>query len=123
MKKINRRDFARTGVAAGLALANSRTTLGGGLTILTQKSLKPVVIASDNGNQYKNGGDVTCVQKAFAMMAKGSDVLDALIAGVNILELDPEEVSVGYGGVPNADGVVQLDASCVHGPKKRAGAV
>ena len=57
------------------------------------------------------------------MMTQGSDVLDALIAGVNIVELDPEETSVGYGGLPNADGVVQLDSCCMHGPKKRAGGV
>jgi N4-(beta-N-acetylglucosaminyl)-L-asparaginase len=42
---------------------------------------------------------------------------------VNLVELDPEDDSVGYGGLPNADGVVQLDASCIHGPKRRAGAV
>ena len=57
------------------------------------------------------------------MIVKGSDVLDALIAGVNICELDPEDTSVGYGGLPNAEGIVQLDASVMHGPKKRAGAV
>src|SRR5215468_2730916 len=57
------------------------------------------------------------------MIAAGADVLDAVVAGVNILELDPEETSVGYGGLPNADGVVQLDSSIMHGPKKRAGAV
>jgi N4-(beta-N-acetylglucosaminyl)-L-asparaginase len=50
-------------------------------------------------------------------------VLDALIEGVNIVELDPEDYSVGYGGVPNAEGVVQLDSSCMHGPLKRAGGV
>ena len=50
-------------------------------------------------------------------------MLDALIAGVNIVELDPDQTGVGWGGLPNADGVVQLDASCMHGPKKRAGAV
>ena len=50
-------------------------------------------------------------------------MLDALIAGVNIVELDPEDTSVGYGGLPNADGVVQLDSCCMHGPKKRAGGV
>ena len=55
------------------------------------------------------------------MMTAGNDVLDALIAGVNIVELDPEDTSVGYGGLPNAEGVVQLDACCMHGPKKRAG--
>ena len=57
------------------------------------------------------------------MIAEGGDVLDALIAGVNILELDPEEAGVGYGGLPNADGVVQLDSCCMHGPRKRAGGV
>src|SRR5262249_4962960 len=49
------------------------------------------------------------------------DVLDAVIAGVNIVELDPEDTSVGYGGLPNADGGVQLDFCGMHGPKKRAG--
>ena len=84
--------------------------------------IKPIVISSANGNRFKNGGSVTCVEKAFQLMTSGTDVLDALIAGVNICELDPEDTSVGYGGLPNADGVVQLDASCMHGPNKRAGA-
>ena len=52
-----------------------------------------------------------------------ADVLDALVAGVSIVELDPNQTGVGWSGLPNADGVVQLDASCMHGPKKRAGAV
>ena len=56
-------------------------------------------------------------------MTGGGDVLDALIAGVNIVELDPEDDSVGYGGLPNAEGVVQLDSCCMHGPKQRAGGV
>src|SRR6185503_13736397 len=74
-------------------------------------------------HKFKNGGPRTCVEEAFQRIVKGEDVLDALIAGVNIVELDPEDDSVGYGGLPNADGVVQLDASCMHGPKRRAGAV
>lgn len=91
---------------------------------MNSKSIKPVVIASANGNKFKNGGEMTCVQKAFTMMTKGgADVLDALIAGVNIVELDPLDTSVGYGGLPNADGIVQLDSCCMHGPKKRAGGV
>src|SRR4029453_1517093 len=53
----------------------------------------------------------------------GADPLDAVIAGVNIVERDPEDTSVGYGGLPNADGIVQLDSCCMHGPKKRAGGV
>jgi N4-(beta-N-acetylglucosaminyl)-L-asparaginase len=81
------------------------------------------VIASSNGHRYRNGGDQTVVEKAFSMIVKGSDVLDALIAGVNIVELDPEDTSVGYGGLPNADGVVQLDSCCMHGPRRRAGGV
>jgi N4-(beta-N-acetylglucosaminyl)-L-asparaginase len=82
-----------------------------------------VVVASANGHKFKNGGTSTCVETAFERMMRGDDVLDALIAGVNIVELDPAEDSVGYGGLPNAEGVVQLDASCMHGPKKKAGAV
>ena len=50
-------------------------------------------------------------------------MLDAVVAGVNLCELDPEDTSVGYGGLPNADGVVQLDSCCMHGPTKRAGGV
>ncbi|HEY3383559.1 MAG TPA: N(4)-(beta-N-acetylglucosaminyl)-L-asparaginase [Vicinamibacterales bacterium] len=91
--------------------------------VITPRSLEPAVVSSANGNKYKNGGDLTCVEKAFALMTSGSDVLDALIAGVNIVELDPDEHAVGYGGLPNADGVVQLDASCMHGPTNRAGGV
>lgn len=86
-------------------------------------AVNPVVISSANGNHFKNGGDVTAIAKAYSMITKGSDVLDAVIAGVNIVELDPLDDSVGYGGLPNAEGVVQLDSCCMHGPKKRAGGV
>jgi N4-(beta-N-acetylglucosaminyl)-L-asparaginase len=90
---------------------------------LVRGAVKPVVISSGNGNQFKDSEGLTCVARAFKRMTSGADVLDAVIAGVNILELDPEETGVGYGGLPNAEGVVQLDASVMHGPKKRAGAV
>jgi N4-(beta-N-acetylglucosaminyl)-L-asparaginase len=120
--KVTRREFVRTGTA-GLAAAATLPGFGQAPTVMIKKSVQPVVIASANGNKYKNGGQVTAVEKAFSMMTQGSDVLDALIAGVNIVELDPEETSVGYGGLPNADGVVQLDSCCMHGPKRRAGGV
>ena len=112
-------------VAGGLTLAvTPRALFGQAPTVTSSKSAKPVVVASANGNKFKNGGDMTCVQKAFTMMTSGNaDVLDALIAGVNIVELDPLDDSVGYGGLPNADGVVQLDSCCMHGPKRRAGGV
>jgi N4-(beta-N-acetylglucosaminyl)-L-asparaginase len=123
MKKIKRRDFMRGTAAAGLTLAGSRATVIQFPNVIAQTGIKPVVVSSANGNRFKNGGDVTAVQKAFAMITQGADVLDAVIAGVNIVELDPLDDSVGYGGLPNAEGVVQLDSSCMHGPKKRAGAV
>ena len=122
-KKMKRRDFMRNGAVAGLALASAKPAAGSLPTILVQSSPRPIVIASGNGNLFKHDGDVTCVQKAFTLMTQGTDVLDALIAGVNIVELDPRDTSVGFGGLPNADGVVQLDASVMHGPNKRAGAV
>ncbi len=122
MIKLNRRKFILTSALAGL-VANSPKTMFGKAPAVLRSSVKPVVISSANGNMFKNGGTVTCVEKAFALITQGSDVLDALIAGVNIVELDPLDDSVGYGGLPNADGVVQLDASCMHGPKRRAGAV
>jgi N4-(beta-N-acetylglucosaminyl)-L-asparaginase len=85
--------------------------------------MKPLVIASANGHLYRNGGSETCVEHAFRLIAKGADLLDALVAGVTIVELDPAETSVGYGGLPNANGVVQLDACCMDGTRKRAGGV
>jgi len=57
------------------------------------------------------------------LLDQGIDTLDAAVEGVKIQELDPEDTSVGYGGLPNEHGVVQLDASCMHGPSRRAGAV
>jgi N4-(beta-N-acetylglucosaminyl)-L-asparaginase len=118
--KLNRREFVVTGTAAFAAAAPA--VFGQAPAVLTRGST-PVVISSANGHKFKNGGDKTCLETAFAKIVKGDDVLDALIAGVNLVELDPEETSVGYGGLPNAEGVVQLDACCMHGPKKRAGGV
>ncbi len=119
---MNRREFILTGAVAGVA-ATAEAQTSTGPAGAARGGVRPVVISSANGHQYKNGGTQTCVERAFAMMTEGKDVLDALIAGVNIVELDPGDTSVGYGGLPNADGVVQLDASCMHGPRKRAGAV
>jgi len=86
----------------------------------------PIIVSSANGHQFRNGGAETCVEHAFRLMtdaASPRDPLEALIEGVTIVELDPEETSVGRGGLPNADGVVQLDACCMDGPSRRAGGV
>jgi N4-(beta-N-acetylglucosaminyl)-L-asparaginase len=121
--KINRRDFMATTAGAGLMAAAAPLAGAAGPAVIVQGSTRPVVISSANGHRFRNGGTKTCVETAFEQMMGGTDVLDALVAGVNIVELDPEDTSVGYGGLPNADGVVQLDSSAMHGPTKRAGAV
>src|ERR1035438_4402774 len=84
-----------------------------------QSKSRPVVISSAN----RFDGGVNCCTKAVEAIKAGGDTLDAVIAGVNIVELDPRDNSVGFGGLPNEDGVVQLDASCIHGPTRRMGAV
>src|ERR1035437_7900429 len=66
----------------------------------------PVVVSSAN----RNNGGVNCCAKAMEIMKASGDTLDAVIAGVNIVELDPRDTSVGYGGLPNEEGVVELDA-------------
>jgi len=127
---MNRRDFMATTAAAGLAAAAGPIVRAAGEPeaakapeVRVQSSVRPVVVASANGQTRRNGGTKNCVETAYEKMMAGEDVLEALVAGVAIVELDPEDTSVGYGGLPNADGVVQLDASVMHGPKKRAGAV
>ena len=110
-------------VPAGPSAAAPASGFGRAPAVQSPRGAAPVVIASANGHRYTNGGTETCVETAFRLLTSGADVLDALVAGVNVVELDPEDASVGYGGRPNADGVVQLDACCMHGPKRRAGGV
>ncbi|MCH8924232.1 MAG: isoaspartyl peptidase/L-asparaginase, partial [Planctomycetes bacterium] len=76
----------------------------------------PVVAVSSH-----NGREAT--RLAYDMMMAGKDTLDACVAGVTIVENDPDDHSVGYGGLPNEDGVVELDAAVMHGPTHQAGAV
>jgi N4-(beta-N-acetylglucosaminyl)-L-asparaginase len=118
---VSRRQFVLSGAAAGIAAAAEAAAAQAPAVIA--RGTRPVVVSSANGHRHKNGGTETCVERAFSLIGQGRDVLDALVAGVNIVELDPEDTSVGYGGLPNAEGVVQLDASVMHGPRKRAGAV
>jgi len=76
---------------------------------------RPVVLASANG--------LKAAELALQQLRAGADPLDAAIAGVNLVEDDPKDMSVGYGGIPNEEGVVQLDSCVMHGPTARAGAV
>lgn len=112
MGNYSRRDFFRTGATIGALAAL------GGHPVFGQASDRgggPRVVASGNG--------LPATEKAMDHLSAGQDVLDAVIAGVNIVENDPEDMSVGYGGLPNEDGVVELDASVMHGPTHNAGAV
>ena len=98
---LNRRQFTSLGAASLAALSI------GAAPPKTPGARKPVVIAS--GNQQT-------AEIAMEMIRKGADPLDAAIAGVAIVEADPNDHSVGLGGTPNEEGVVELDASVMHGP-------
>jgi N4-(beta-N-acetylglucosaminyl)-L-asparaginase len=115
MNRIDRRHFLKTGALAGAA-----ALAGEALAVLPTAARppaagKPILITSANG--------AAAAAKAMEMIQAGSDALDAVIAGVNIVEDDPNDNSVGYGGLPNEEGVVELDAAVMHGPSYRGGSV
>jgi N4-(beta-N-acetylglucosaminyl)-L-asparaginase len=117
---ISRREFIGVGAAAAASLTLDRKARADVLRIpgyeKSAAASRPVVVSSANG--------IRGVARAYDMITRqNADTLDAIIAGVNIQELDPDDQSVGLGGLPNEEGVVQLDASCMHGPTRRAGAV
>ena len=106
---VSRRRFLE---ASGLAAAAAAIPAP---AIIRRGASHPAAVSSSNG--------LRAVNRAMELVLEGSDTLDAAVEGVKIQELDPADNSVGYGGLPNEDGVVQLDASCMHGPTRRAGAV
>ena len=111
-----RRDFIRTsvGVGAGAALGALPKTLEGAPSVVIRR-VTPTCVASGNG--------LAAVSRAIQQLADGATPIEAVVAGVNLVEEDPRDTSVGYGGLPNADGIVQLDSSLMHGPTRGAGAV
>jgi N4-(beta-N-acetylglucosaminyl)-L-asparaginase len=115
MKNITRRSFiSRTGMI-GLSSATIPSMLLPQQKKSPSEILKSVVIASGNG--------LRATDRAMEMIRNGSDALDAVIAGVNIVEDDPDDMTVGLGGLPNEEGIVELDSSVMHGPTHRCGAV
>lgn len=79
------------------------------------RGVRPLAIASANG--------LAATARAMKLLREGRDTLDAVIAGVNIVEDDPADDTVGYGGLPNEDGVVELDSCVMHGPTGRGAGV
>ena len=116
---LSRRTFlgAAGSVAAAAALPRSAAAapVAGAPAVILRGASRFAAVASANG--------IRGVARAFELASSGTDTLDAAVEGVKIQELDPADNSVGYGGLPNEEGVVQLDASCMHGPTRRAGAV
>ena len=112
----SRRGILRAGAAVGLgALGGRKAIAGPAVHVRRAQGTRPLVISSGNG--------LAACKRAMEMLQAGEDTLDAVIAGVNIVEEDPEDSSVGYGGLPNEQGVVQLDSSVMHGPSRNGGAV
>ncbi|MBL7960885.1 N(4)-(beta-N-acetylglucosaminyl)-L-asparaginase [bacterium] len=112
--KTKRREFLKNSLITGAGfLLTPKWGFSAELNI--QAKVKPVVISSANGLQ--------ATAKAMEMILNGADALDACIAGVNMVEDDPTDMSVGYGGLPNEEGVVELDSCVMHGPSCRGAGV
>lgn len=113
-------DKLRTNLPRRSFLGISAATLAGSAIGASAAPIRltastPAVIASGNG--------LGAVKRAYELMGGGTDPLIAAVRGVEINENDPGDMTVGFGGLPNEDGVVQLDASVMHGPTHKAGAV
>lgn len=114
----SRRRFLKTTAAASVGaatLGSAPRVVGARTPNVLKRADGPVVISSRNG--------MNAVERAMEVINTGADALDAVVAGVNLVEEDPNDTSVGYGGLPNANGVVQLDSAVMHGPTGRAGSV
>lgn len=114
-KKISRRNFIKTTVASTAFPVVAQSILHA----KTAPGVKIPVIVTSRGDYW--GPKV--LNPAWATWQKTGSMLDAVEAGANVVELDPEDNSVGYGGWPNEDGIVELDASIMDGPRRKAGAV
>jgi N4-(beta-N-acetylglucosaminyl)-L-asparaginase len=119
MEKWTRRKFFLSTLAGSIA-ASSRnlfaaTPRSASPALQSKSGARPLIISSANGFAHLDGG--------MGVLKSGGDTLDAALAVVTKVEDDPNDDSVGYGGLPNEDGVVELDASVMHGPSRRCGAV
>src|SRR5271155_2824501 len=115
---ISRRGFLGSAIAASLASgvkaqdAKDDAPRSGATSGAAKR---PIIICANNGVNY--------LDAAFAFLKNGGDTLDAALRVVKGPEDDPSDDTVGLGGLPNEEGVVELDACCMHGPTRRAGSV
>jgi N4-(beta-N-acetylglucosaminyl)-L-asparaginase len=116
---INRRGFLGSAIAAslttGLDKQNASAQDNAAAPSAQSPGKRPIIISANNGFNY--------LDDAFAFLKGGGDTLDAALRVVKGPEDDPNDDSVGLGGLPNEEGVVELDACCMHGPTRRAGSV
>ena len=113
---MKRREFLKSAsLASAAALIGNSVPAVSALRAQSKSAIRPVVISSANG--------LKATAKAMELILQGADALDAVVAGVNIVEDDPNDHSVGLGGLPNEDGIVELDSSVMHGPSGRGGGV
>ncbi len=109
------RNFFGAAGANGNGVRPALPALRAPQTAPAAKAVRPLIICSANG--------LNALDLGMGLLKRGHDTLDAAIAVVSVVEDDPNDNSVGYGGLPNEDGEVELDASVMHGPTRRAGAV
>jgi N4-(beta-N-acetylglucosaminyl)-L-asparaginase len=117
---FSRRDFVKTSVLGAVAAGVGTRTQAEDVSGQEHDSQsgpykRPIIICANNGFNY--------LEDAFAFLKSGGDTLDAALRVVKGPEDDPNDTSVGLGGIPNEEGVVELDACCMHGPTRRAGSV
>lgn len=116
--RLNRRGFLKTATGIFLTLPFLRRFPEPLIRRTTLKSGLPVMLCS----RSKASGEKVLTASWETLKSTGS-ILDAVEKGANVVELDPEDMSVGYGGLPNEEGVVQLDASIMYGPTHNCGSV
>jgi N4-(beta-N-acetylglucosaminyl)-L-asparaginase len=127
MELWTRRKFFVSSVVGG-ALAGAGWLFGNGLeegTIYRAPTGEAAGAAAGGGRavMISSANGVNALGRGMEILKGGGDTLEAAVAAVTIVEDDPNDDSVGYGGLPNEEGVVELDASVMHGPTRRAGSV